>query len=200
MSATEHPGTISGTGETRTARFERRLAHPPADVWEALTSSDALGRCWRRRPSSRGSAVRRGSTSERARSRVRSPCGIRRTRLRTDGRSPRTAPAMSRGRWRPSMAARRHGSCSSTPGCPRTGQPGTAAAGTPTSSGSRPSSPGRSLRTGRSVSPRSGPLTTRARSAPTRGRGVRGPRHRGRRSALGRALRARCAPRCGGPG
>jgi uncharacterized protein YndB with AHSA1/START domain len=44
MSATEHPGTISGTGKTRTARFERRLAHPPADVWEALTSSDALGR------------------------------------------------------------------------------------------------------------------------------------------------------------
>jgi uncharacterized protein YndB with AHSA1/START domain len=44
MSASEQPGTISGDGKTRTARFERVLAHPPADVWEALTSSDALGR------------------------------------------------------------------------------------------------------------------------------------------------------------
>ena len=37
-------GRIDGTGATRTARFERLLAHPPDAVWHALTSSDALHR------------------------------------------------------------------------------------------------------------------------------------------------------------
>ncbi len=37
-------GRIEGSGDTRTARFERLLAHPPDAVWEALTSADALGR------------------------------------------------------------------------------------------------------------------------------------------------------------
>ena len=37
-------GRIEGVGETRTARFERVLGHPPEAVWEALTSSQALDR------------------------------------------------------------------------------------------------------------------------------------------------------------
>ena len=37
-------GRIEGVGETRTARFERVLGHPPDAVWEALTSSAALER------------------------------------------------------------------------------------------------------------------------------------------------------------
>lgn len=37
-------GTIAGVGETRTARFERVLPHPPEVVWEALTSRDVLAR------------------------------------------------------------------------------------------------------------------------------------------------------------
>jgi uncharacterized protein YndB with AHSA1/START domain len=44
MSATDELGTIDGEGRTRTARFERVLAHPPERVWEALTSSGALER------------------------------------------------------------------------------------------------------------------------------------------------------------
>ena len=44
MSPTEPFGVISNDGETRTARFERVLDHPPAEVWRALTSSDALER------------------------------------------------------------------------------------------------------------------------------------------------------------
>jgi uncharacterized protein YndB with AHSA1/START domain len=37
-------GLIEGTGDTRTARFERIVAHTPEAVWEALTSPDALDR------------------------------------------------------------------------------------------------------------------------------------------------------------
>jgi uncharacterized protein YndB with AHSA1/START domain len=37
-------GTIDGAGDTRTARFERTLRHPPTDVWEALTSPESLHR------------------------------------------------------------------------------------------------------------------------------------------------------------
>ena len=37
-------GTIQLDGELSTARFERILAHPPQDVWEALTSTEALER------------------------------------------------------------------------------------------------------------------------------------------------------------
>ena len=44
MSASDELGRIDGTGATRTARFERVLRHPPERVWEALTSSEALGR------------------------------------------------------------------------------------------------------------------------------------------------------------
>jgi uncharacterized protein YndB with AHSA1/START domain len=44
MTAEMVQGRIEGTGETRTARFERVFAHPPSTVWEALTSSDALAR------------------------------------------------------------------------------------------------------------------------------------------------------------
>ena len=32
-------GRIEGIGDTRTARFERVIAHSPDAVWEALTSS-----------------------------------------------------------------------------------------------------------------------------------------------------------------
>ena len=32
-------GRIEGVGDTRTARFERVIAHSPDAVWEALTSS-----------------------------------------------------------------------------------------------------------------------------------------------------------------
>jgi uncharacterized protein YndB with AHSA1/START domain len=37
-------GTIRREGELCTARFERVLAHPPDAVWDALTSSETLGR------------------------------------------------------------------------------------------------------------------------------------------------------------
>lgn len=40
----EARGTILTEGEVCTARFERMLAHAPAAVWEALTSSEALER------------------------------------------------------------------------------------------------------------------------------------------------------------
>ena len=37
-------GRIEGAGDTRTARFERVIAHSPDAVWEALTSSRSLDR------------------------------------------------------------------------------------------------------------------------------------------------------------
>jgi uncharacterized protein YndB with AHSA1/START domain len=38
----EKLGTITGEGETRTLRFERRLEHPAATVWAALTEPERL--------------------------------------------------------------------------------------------------------------------------------------------------------------
>jgi uncharacterized protein YndB with AHSA1/START domain len=43
MNAHAPIGTVDGVGETRTARFERVLRHPPHAVWEALTTTSALG-------------------------------------------------------------------------------------------------------------------------------------------------------------
>jgi uncharacterized protein YndB with AHSA1/START domain len=39
MTAHAPIGTVDGVGDTRTARFERVLRHPPHAVWEALTTS-----------------------------------------------------------------------------------------------------------------------------------------------------------------
>jgi uncharacterized protein YndB with AHSA1/START domain len=42
MSADALTGRLDGVGDTRTARFERVLRHPPEAVWEALTAAPSL--------------------------------------------------------------------------------------------------------------------------------------------------------------
>jgi uncharacterized protein YndB with AHSA1/START domain len=39
----EQLGQMTTSGETRELRFERRLAHPPEDVWAALTEQERVG-------------------------------------------------------------------------------------------------------------------------------------------------------------
>ena len=48
MTAHAPIGTVEGVGDTSTARFERVLPHPPAVVWDALTTTASLDRWFMR--------------------------------------------------------------------------------------------------------------------------------------------------------
>ena len=143
-------GRIEGVGDTRTARFERVIAHPPDAVWEALTSSPSLDRWFMTaslEPRVGGEAsfdAGEGSTTGTVTAwdpPERSP---------TRGRSRRAATRTSPGRSSRGTAAPGRGSCSSTRRFRRTGRRATAAAGTRTSIASRRTSAETSRRTGQS--------------------------------------------------
>ena len=155
-------GRIEGIGTTRTARFERVIAHSPDAVWEALTSSRSLDRWFMTaslEPRVGGEAsfdAGEGSTTGTV------TAWILLERSRTAGPSRRAATRMSPGRSSRVTGAPRRGSSSSTRRFRPTGPQATAAAGTRTSTASRRTSP----ETSRPTGPRGWPSS--ARSTPTR--------------------------------